>query len=151
MPGTPVKDRLMLLGSCTTLVVAAVLVAWQIFGGPPSAATQSRLRDVVCIETGAAFQDWPLPEGLDFPYINPKTGKRTLYPAERCYWNRDGTAKLTPTLVVVNEARGLTGPTLCPDCGRRVIFHNNAPPMHVMVEAAEREGKIKPQPPPTPK
>ena len=135
----------MLAFSILGIAVAALVVAYQLFGGPPSAATLSRTRDMMCAETGIAFERYSVPDGATFPLPNPKTGRSTLYPAEKCYWTKDGKAKITPTLVLLNEFTGKSGPTICPDCGRKVTPHNAPPPMDLRLEAAEREGKIKPE------
>lgn len=96
----------------------------------------ARLRPAVDAETGTAFREFRMPEGDSPPWRNPSTGKETVWPAELCYWTRDGKATMTPTLVILNEYLGKPGPTLCPDCGRPVVRHNPTPPVELMVEAA---------------
>lgn len=100
--------------------------------------TQSRYRALVDSETGQVFEDFRVPSGATFPLKNPSTGKPTLYMAEACFWTKDGKAKLTPTWVFVKETAGQQGPTMCPDCGRKVIPHNPTPPDQLMIEAAQR-------------
>ena len=52
-------------------------------------------------------------------------GKMTGYPAEACYWTKDGKVKDTPTYVFVEGVwKGTKEPTFCPDCGRLVVGHN---------------------------
>lgn len=145
------RDQLMLVFSVLGIAVAALVVAYQLFGGPPSAATLSRTRDMMCSETGTAFERYNVPDGATFPLANPKTGRNTLFPAEKCYWTKDGKAKTTPTLVLLNEFTGKTGTTICPDCGRKVTAHNALPSTDLRLEAAVREGKIKPEAPTPPK
>jgi len=64
--------------------------------------------------------------GMKIPCEAP-SGKETGYPAELCYWTKDGKIKKDPTAVLLNETVGKTGPTFCPDCGRLVIGHNPMP------------------------
>ena len=53
------------------------------------------------------------------------SGKMTGYPAEACYWTKDGKPKTDPTWVFVPSVwKGTKGPTFCPDCGRLVVGHN---------------------------
>lgn len=99
-----------------------------------------RERTLIDAETGAVFEDMPVPTGAPLPLAHPQTGRATLYPAERCHWNADGTAKLEPTYVLLNQFTGSDDPTTCPDCGRAVVAHNPLPPDALMIEAAERAG-----------
>lgn len=85
-------------------------------------------------ESGEVFLQFPL-EGTGFPQANPKTGKATLYPAEACYWTKDGRAKLEPTYVVLRTWFGDRNPTKCPDCGRVVTKSNRMPPDALMQQA----------------
>jgi hypothetical protein len=47
------------------------------------------------------------------------TGKEG-FPAELCYWTKDGKPKSTPTAVLMNTFKGKPEPTFCPDCDRLV-------------------------------
>jgi hypothetical protein len=124
-----------------TLVAAIVLIASNI-RLESEAGQDSRLRTLIDSKTGAVFPDFRVSEEQQPPYLNPKTGERTLYPAEACYWNRDGTAKITPTMVFLREWTEPGAETICPDCGRRVTRHNPMPPAEALEEAAKREGKL---------
>jgi hypothetical protein len=104
----------------------------------PARADETRLRALVCAETLEVFRDVRIREGDPPPWRNPRTGRRTLMVPERCYWTRDGSARTTPTYVLLNEARDLPGPTICPDCGREVVFHNPLPPSELLLEASRR-------------
>jgi len=64
--------------------------------------------------------------GETIPVLAP-SGGNTGYPAEECFWNKDGTAKSTPTYVLLNKYLGKPGPTFCPDCGRLVVERNPLP------------------------
>lgn len=94
----------------------------------------ARLNTLMDAETKEVFLQFPL-EGTGFPQVNPKTGKRTLYPAEACYWTKDGKAKLEPTYVVLGTWFGDRNPTKCPDCGRIVTKSNRMPPDALMQQA----------------
>lgn len=106
-----------------------------------SPGVQSQYRTLVDSETGEVFEDYRVPSGSTFPLKNPKTGKPTLYMGSACYWTKEGKAKLTPTWVFVRESIGEPGPTICPDCGRKVTAHNPLPPNELMVQAAQAAGK----------
>jgi hypothetical protein len=125
------------------LVVAAVLILRAI-PGRSEAGEDSRLRTLIDAKTSEVFNGFRISDGDQIPYTNPKTGERTLYPAEACYWNADGTAKLTPTLVFVKAYQpGVEEETVCPDCGRKVVLRNPMPPTDLLEAAAKREGKLK--------
>jgi hypothetical protein len=98
---------------------------------PARAAFTLTLMD---IETREVFH-LPIKAEEHLPFTNPKTGHKTLYPVEACYWTKDGKAKLEPTLVVLEETMGKPGPTKCPDCGRIVRHMNPQPPDSLMQEA----------------
>lgn len=100
----------------------------------------SRLRPAVDVTTGAKFREFRMPTDDSPPWRNPQTGQDTVWPAELCYWTRDGKATLEPTLVVLNEYLGQSGRTICPDCGREVVRHNPMPPPEAMLEAARAAG-----------
>lgn len=55
--------------------------------------------------------------------VNPKSGK-TGYPAEWCWWTKDGKKRDKPFPVLLNQHKGDNSPTFCPDCDRLVIPHN---------------------------
>lgn len=109
----------------------------------PSAESVSRKRTAIDAESGKLFVDLFVPDGSTLPWKNPDTGKNTLYPAEVCFWTRDNQAKLEPTYVLLNEFLGKKEPTICPDCGRKVVLHNPIPPTNLMIEAGKRAGKLK--------
>ncbi|MGQ0628602.1 MAG: hypothetical protein ACT4PL_10945 [Phycisphaerales bacterium] len=125
-------------GSVVALLVAAVLLAYQIFGGPPSIAKETRTRDLIDTETREVFLAFSIEDNTKAPWLNPKTGKATLVPAERCFWTKDRKATLRPTFVLLNEYINQKGPTPCPDCGRPVVIHNPTPPAELMAEAAQK-------------
>ncbi|MBS0191346.1 MAG: hypothetical protein U0573_09790 [Phycisphaerales bacterium] len=85
-------------------------------------------------ETGEVIKEFPLPDE-GYPAVNPKTGKRTIYPAEACYWTKEGKAKLDPTYVILNAWFGKKDVTRCPDCGRTVTKSNPMPPDALMQKA----------------
>lgn len=128
------------------LVLASVLVlgyvAYSSYSSyledPRRAAFLPTLMDA---ETGEVFEKYSVGRGENRPYLNPKTGKRSLYPIELCYWTRDGKAKFPPTYVILNEMRGVSGPTICPDCGRRVTLYNSRPPDSLMQAAWDASQK----------
>ena len=82
-------------------------------------------RMFVDAETGEAFE-YNLSGNAEIPAPAP-SGKKTGYPAEACYWTKDGQAKPEPTWVLINMWKGSNEPTFCRDCGRLVVGHNPAP------------------------
>lgn len=91
---------------------------------PSLSAMESPL--FVNVETGRPFHQ-ELTAGLMFPVKCPDNGAMAGYPAELCYWNKDGSVKSTPTYVALNGYQGKPEPTFCPDCGRLVVLHNPRP------------------------
>ncbi len=124
------------------LIAAAIFGYIQLTSGGPDLASESLRREVIDSKTLEVIKDFRIPENSAFPYTNPKTGQRTLFPAERCYYTRDGKVKADPTLVFVKQYENETaGETTCPDCGRAVIRHNPAPDWKLIEEAMKREKK----------
>lgn len=121
-----------------SLVVLGVVLTRAVQSHSNSPSEMSKRRTLVDAQTGEVFAEHAVSLSETVPFTNPKTGNRTLFPAEACYWTKDGGAKLQPTYVLLNEAVGKTGPTTCPDCGRKVIFHNPLPPAEVMLKASQR-------------
>ena len=118
----------------TMLIAAGVILFLSFRGRNP--VEDSTNRNYICAETRKTFA-YTLSPGESFPVTSPYTKSATGYPAEKCYWTRDGKAKLKPTLVLLNEYVGLPGPTICPDCGREVRIHNPPPPGEAMDEAVQ--------------
>ena len=86
------------------------------------AAVIANERVYVDAQTGKPF-NVSLSEGLEKPVKAPSGGK-TGWPAEECYWTKDGKIKEDPTYVLLNMYKGSKDPTFCPDCGRLVVGHN---------------------------
>jgi len=139
---TSKKQAIMGVVGAVALVVAAILIITNL-PGRSEAGESSRLRTLMDSKTGEVFADFRIDDNQQPPYENPKTGDRTLYPAEACYWSNDGRAKLTPTMVLLREWTDPGADTTCPDCGKRVVRHNPMPPTNLLEEAAKREGKLK--------
>lgn len=131
------RRRDVIKGVIAVVVLAvAGFILYSTFTGGTNPAAQSRTRAMIDRDTGEVFEKYVVEEGMTVPYINPSTKKPTLYPAEKCFWTREGKAKLTPTYVLLREYKGEQGETLCPDCGKRVVIHNPSPPAKLMSEAA---------------
>ncbi|HTL29151.1 MAG TPA: hypothetical protein VL282_08020 [Tepidisphaeraceae bacterium] len=121
-------------------IVAAIAIAVGLFVlylntrtllGESEIASTSRDRIFVDAESGKTFEH-RLQAGDTYPIESPFTHKKTGYPAELCYWTKDGKRKHDPTPVLLNQSKGKKGPTFCPDCGRLVVPMNpiglNPPP-----------------------
>ena len=115
-------------GSIGLVVVALAAVAWSVWSNvrkdPTIAAIDAPW--FVNVDTGKGFHQ-PLTAGMTFPVKCPDTGAMSGYPAELCYWTKDGKVKKDPTFVALNDYTGKPGPTFCPDCGRLVVVHNPFP------------------------
>lgn len=142
--GSSTSQRQLILGLSAFLVSIAVLgyvslTAYKSWNESP--LSQSRKATLKDSETGEVFEDFSTPSGESSPFVNPKTGKRTLFPAEACYWTKDGKAKFPPTFVILNERLGVSGATKCPDCGRNVRRFNPLPPDDLMQAAWDASQK----------
>lgn len=118
------------------LLVAGILLYSTLRKIDPADVTKSRRG--IDPESGKVFMI-RIVEGESAPWKNPDTGQRTLFPAEACYWTRDGKATLNPTFVFVKAYLGSKEKTYCPDCGREVRTHNPMPPDELMAKAAEEK------------
>src|SRR5213082_3123356 len=92
-------------------LVLIVGIFWALRGNliGSDAASISRDRAYIDATTGKPFEHTLAP-GDTIPLMAP-SGKRTGYPAELCYWTKDGKAKDQPTLVLLNSYVGKPGPT----------------------------------------
>jgi hypothetical protein len=110
------------------LVVAAAAIysAVRSSFGQSDAAAYAAGRPFICAESGKVFH-YDLKIGDTIPVRSPYSGKCTGYPAELCYWTKDGKPKPEPTYVLLNAHVGKPGPTFCPDCGRLVVGLNPTP------------------------
>lgn len=108
------------------LVVGGGLMAWSLYGQFARTGIETAA-DLPWIDakTGKAFKYSPK-AGDNWPVDAPSGGK-TGYPAERCWWTKDGKTRETPFPVLLEQTLGKPGPTFCPDCGRLVTPRNPAP------------------------
>ena len=140
---TEIQKRRLWIGAVAAILIIACLVfiARQFagFGDSPGAGTRTRV--AIDAETGDVFMKFHIRDGQSLPWPHPRSGKLTVYPAESCHWTKDGQAKIEPTYVLLNELIGSSDPTVCPDCGRRVVPHNPLPPMELMEAAANRAAR----------
>lgn len=124
------------------IIVAALGVGgwsvWTFSGSSNAAESSSRVRAMIDAETGKVFENYQIREGDKVPFANPETGRATLWPAEMCFWTKDGGAKAEPTYVLLNGYVGIDKPTTCPDCGRAVVPHNPMPPVEVLAKLADQ-------------
>jgi hypothetical protein len=115
------RGKVLTFGAAFVLLVVALAVIWRSLG-PSEAAGISRHRVFVDAKTGKTFNH-SLEIGETIPVEAPSGGK-TGYPAELCYWTREGSLKSSQTYVLLNQYKGDRSPTFCPDCGRLVIQLN---------------------------
>jgi len=120
--------------------------ARDLFGQSPE-GKRSTDRIFICSETGKTFE-YTIKLGDVLPVESPYSKKKTGYPAQECYWTKDGKVKSEPTYVFLKQLAGQKGPTFCPDCGRLVVLGNppplegvKAPPTEA--EMKSREGQLR--------
>ncbi len=123
------------IGIGAVLLVTSGVILFVAFSGR-NVSEDAANRNFICAETNKSFAH-VIEEGETYPILSPYTKNRTGWPAEKCFWTRDGKAKMKPTLVLLNEYVGKSGPTMCPDCGREVRGHNPPPPVELMEEAIQ--------------
>jgi len=116
------------------LLGIAGFTTYRTFTAPPSEERRTQYVDMICAKTLKHYKH-QLKEGEQAPVYSPYSKERTGWPAEKCYWTKDGNAKLEPDFVLLNEYVGKKGPTLCPVCGRLVVAHNPMPPADKMLAA----------------
>jgi hypothetical protein len=105
--------------------VIAIFMAFKSTFGDTESERFTNARVFIDADTGKTFK-YELKIGSKIPAPSP-SGKDNGYPAESCYWTKDGKPKKDPTYVLLNSYKGSNDPTFCPDCGRLVVGHNPAP------------------------
>ena len=116
------------LGVAVVLALACLGAAYYSVRGAFSSEGAAISADRMFIDaaTGKPFRH-ELTMGEPIPVKAPGGGN-TGYPAEACYWTKDGKIKTEPTWVfVAGPWKGTSEPTFCPDCGRLVVGHNPKP------------------------
>jgi len=112
-------------GLAALLVLVGVVMAYFTMRGAlvSEAEQTSANRMFIDAETKKPFPH-EMKMGEPLPVEAP-SGKKSGYPAEACYWTKDGQPKTEPTWVFVAGVwKGTKEPTFCPDCGRLVVGHN---------------------------
>lgn len=109
-------------------ITCLVMGIWTVahYLGPSPAVAASTRGQFICAETGRSFSLTITP-GLTLPVRSPYSRKNTGYPAEFCYWTKDGGIRTEPVPVLLNSYLGKREPTFCPDCGRLVRARNPRP------------------------
>ena len=107
--------------------IVAVVYAFKANFGTTDAERFTSDRTFIDASTGKPFS-YTIKIGDTLPITAP-SGQKTGWPAELCYWNKDGSIRKTPFPVLLNVYKnpGSREPTFCPDCGRLVVPHNPAP------------------------
>lgn len=116
---TPTGKSVAIVLAVVAIGVAVYVVKGSLFS---SVVTNERTRMFVDATTGQGFRH-ELQAGESIP-IDAPSGHKTGYPAELCYWTKDGTPKSDPTPVLLNTYIGKSEPTFCPECGRLVVGNN---------------------------
>ena len=107
-------------------LILLLVVVWlgKTYLGSSEAEALSTDRVFIDAKTGKQY-NYSIQPGDKIPVKAPSG--MSGYPAEPCYWTKDGKPKQEPTWVLLNEYVGKPAPTFCPDCGRIVRSHNPAP------------------------
>ena len=113
--------------SGVVLVVALVMIvlSFRANFGRTDAASIAGTRMYIDASNGKTFE-----HRLELGEITPikaPSGQQSGYPAEACYWTKDGKPKQDPTWVLLNIYAKKPGPTFCQDCGRLVVGRNPPP------------------------
>ena len=119
------KAGFVVAGVTLVIAVLAIFVAIKNTFGDSDAEALANRRDFIDATTGKPFKASIGPDTA-IPVKAP-SGGMSGYPAEKCFWTKDGKIKDEPTLVLINTWTGKAGPTFCPDCGRLVVGHNPLP------------------------
>src|SRR5215217_1857293 len=112
------------IAAVSVILVISAYVIYSTFGGS-EASKAANERVYIDASTGKPFNH-KLVIGETIP-IKAPSGKQMGYPAELCFWTKDGKGKAEPTPVLLNQVVGKPGPTFCPDCGRLVVGYNPYP------------------------
>jgi hypothetical protein len=108
------------------VAIGLIMAFMSLRGVMTSEAEQaSANRMFIDAETGKPFR-FTLDVDTKIPTRAP-SGKDSGYPAEACFWTKDGKTKTEPTWVLINMWKGSSEPTFCPDCDRLVVGHNPQP------------------------
>ena len=135
------RGKALSLSAVVVMLAVAGLFIWRSLG-PSDAEAISRDRIFIDAKTMKPFEH-ELKVGDTIPTKAPSGGD-TGYPAELCYWTKDGKPKDTPTPVLLKSWLGDNGPTFCPDCGRLVVGHN--PPAAPGKKPPPTQAEYKPRP-----
>ncbi|MHC4233995.1 MAG: hypothetical protein ACYSUQ_02665 [Planctomycetota bacterium] len=117
--------RNILIGVIVVVVAVAGYYTWSSLG-ESKVVRSANTRTLKCSETGKLFEVQLTTDMPPYPHENPRTGRKTLYPTEVCYWNQCG--QKGGTRVILNQWLDQEDPTYCPVCGQVVRPHNPAPP-----------------------
>ncbi len=118
------------------IVILAALAfgGYRIFGAVNSGgADWPRIRVMDPETRDLRWQD--VRPGATMPYVNPRTGERSMYVVEYCFANECGPAGGTPA--VLNNYLDKEGPTICTKCGATVTAHNPRPAEYASVQPAD--------------
>src|SRR5437762_14022699 len=98
-------------------LILLLVVVWlgKTYLGSSEAGALSTDRVFIDAKTGKQY-NYSIQPGDKIPVKAPSG--MSGYPAEPCYWTKDGKPKQEPTWVLLNEYVGKPAPTFCPDCGR---------------------------------
>jgi len=107
------------------ILVAGAMIYYSVRSnfGPTDAGRMASDRMFIDAKTGKSFW-YTLKKGDKIPVYSKSSGENAGYPAEMCYWNKDGTIRKEGFPVLLNTYKGEPEPTFCPDCGRLVVGHN---------------------------
>jgi hypothetical protein len=133
------------------MLLALGVAVYAIHGALGASETEAfaNTRTFVCSETLKPYQ-YELTATSKIPAPSPFSGKNTGYPAEMCWWTKDGKIKdKDPTPVLLNTWQKKPEPTFCPECGRLVVVRNPKPNAGAKPPPTEAEFKASGRRPPS--
>jgi hypothetical protein len=113
------------IAAALLVLVGAGALYYFVFAGDGMSAVADESSNIWYVDEGGKAFKHKLTVG-ESAVVKSSDGKRA-WPAELCFWTKDGKAKGEPTPVLLNENLGKSEATFCPDCGRLVVGRNPPP------------------------
>src|SRR5690242_16326573 len=90
-------DRVGRISAIAVVMVLVIFAGWSMYGffGKSDAQAIAGNRLFICAQTGKSFHH-EVKRGETLPILSPFSGQNTGYPAELCYWTKDGQLRQDP-------------------------------------------------------
>lgn len=125
------RKKIKLVGAILGLLAAGGITWFQLRSQSPAEAASST-RMLQCASSGKVYSH-AFEVGESQPFKCDICGKEDAYIPEKCFWTKGANGKWaikeTPTYVILPGRLDPNGAMSvdCPDCGRRVVGHNQKP------------------------